>query len=156
MMSLPQIAFISLQHELRDGDGAILARHPNVTRLRGFSDFADTAAVVAQLDCVVAVDTAVAAAAMGKPVFLLLPVGGDWHCAVRGRTSPWYPTVQLFCQHVAGRLVRCPRRSAPGTDPSRTVNPIDPDCRSRRIAISSPIRRMVGFYEGVVGAAKQK
>ncbi len=71
----------------------------------GFSDFADTAAVIAQLDCIVAGDTAVAhlAAAMGKAVLLLLPFGGDWHWAVRGRTdSPWYQTVRLYRQHVPG------------------------------------------------------
>ena len=116
VMSLPQIAFISLQHDLRDGDSDILAQYANVTQLaRGFSDFADTAAVIAQLDCVVAVDTVVAhlAAAMGKPVLLLLPFGGDWHWVVRGRTdSPWYPTVQSVSPACAGRLVRCPRSRA--------------------------------------------
>ena len=61
--------------------------------------------MIAQLDCVVAVDTAVAhlAAAIGKPVLLLLPFGGDRHWIVRGRTdSAWYPTAQLYRQHVPG------------------------------------------------------
>ncbi len=106
LLSLPQIAFVSLQHELCESDATVLAQHSNVTRFaRSFSDFADTAAVAAQLDCVVAVDTAVAhlAAAMGKPVLLLLPCAGDWHWMVRGRAeSPWYPSVQVYRQHTPG------------------------------------------------------
>lgn len=60
------------------------------------SDMADTAAVVAALDAVVTVDTAVAhlAGALGRPVMVLLPFAPDW----RWRGPAWYPTAATFRQ----------------------------------------------------------
>ncbi len=60
-------------------------------------DFADTAAVVENLDLVVSVDTAVAhlAGALGKPVWLLLPYVPEWRWLLDREDSPWYPTHAL-------------------------------------------------------------
>ena len=61
-------------------------------------DLAETAALIMALDLVVAVDTAIVhlAAGLGKPVWLLDRVGGDWRW-LRNRTgSPWYPSVRIF------------------------------------------------------------
>lgn len=68
------------------------------------NDFADTAALVENLDLVIAVDTSVAhlAAAMGKPAWLLLPFVPDWRWLLSRPDSSWYPTVQLFRQSKAG------------------------------------------------------
>ncbi|APZ42468.1 tetratricopeptide repeat protein [Acidihalobacter ferrooxydans] len=65
-----------------------------------FKDFADTAAAIAALDLVIAVDTGVAhlAAAQGKPVWLLLPTPGDWRWGRETETTPWYPSVRIFRQ----------------------------------------------------------
>jgi hypothetical protein len=64
------------------------------------NDFADTAALIANLDLVISVDTAVAhlAGAMGKPVWLLLPFLADWRWMAKGKQSPWYPTMRLYRQ----------------------------------------------------------
>jgi Flp pilus assembly protein TadD len=67
-------------------------------------DFADTAAIIANLDLVVSVDTAVVhlAGAMGKPVFLLDRYDNCWRW-LSGRTdSPWYPGVTIFRQQKLG------------------------------------------------------
>ncbi|WP_293902724.1 tetratricopeptide repeat protein [Phenylobacterium sp.] len=71
----------------------------------GAKDFADTAALVAGLDLVIAVDTAVAhlAAAMGKPTWILLPrLMTDWRWMEDRPDSPWYPSARLFRQPRAG------------------------------------------------------
>jgi tetratricopeptide (TPR) repeat protein len=67
-------------------------------------DFADTAAVLANLDLVVSVDTAVAhlAGALGKRVCLLLPKFCDWRWLSGRSDSPWYPTMRLYRQKGAG------------------------------------------------------
>lgn len=64
-------------------------------------NFGDTAAVLSQLDLLISVDTAVAhlAGAMGRPVWVLLPFIPDWRWGMRGQTTSWYPTMQLFRQH---------------------------------------------------------
>ena len=58
---------------------------------------ADTAAVIANLDLVISVDTAVAhlAGALGTPVWLALPWRCDWRWQPFASTSPWYPSMTL-------------------------------------------------------------
>jgi tetratricopeptide (TPR) repeat protein len=67
-------------------------------------DFAETAAAVARLDLVVAVDTAVAhlAAALGKPTRLLLPCVADWRWQDHHDETPWYPSMQIYRQRTIG------------------------------------------------------
>jgi len=63
-------------------------------------DFADTAAVLGQLDLVITVDTAVAhlAGALGKPVWTLIGSFTDFRWMLDREDSPWYPTMRLFRQ----------------------------------------------------------
>jgi Flp pilus assembly protein TadD len=113
--------FFSLKLEMTPADAALLARQPEIVNLaEELRDLADTAAVIAQLDLVIAVDTAVAhlAGAMGKPVWVLLPFSPDWRWLLEREDSPWYPTARLFRQpktgdwrsvieRVRGELERC-------------------------------------------------
>ena len=64
------------------------------------TDFAATAAVMAELDLIICVDSAVAhlAGALGKPVWVLLSFAPDWRWGREGETSPWYPSARLFRQ----------------------------------------------------------
>jgi tetratricopeptide (TPR) repeat protein len=67
-------------------------------------DFEDTAALIANLDLVISIDTAVAhlVGAMGKPVWLLLPNSADWRWMANRDDSSWYPTMKLFRQPEPG------------------------------------------------------
>ena len=66
-------------------------------------DFADTAAVIERMDLLITTDTAVAhiGATLGKPVWNLLSLEGFWLYG-GGDTTPWYPSMRLFRQHVQG------------------------------------------------------
>jgi tetratricopeptide (TPR) repeat protein len=67
-------------------------------------DFADTAGLVAALDLVIGVDTAVVhlAGALGRPVWVLSRFDGCWRWLLDRADSPWYPTLQLFRQPAPG------------------------------------------------------
>jgi Flp pilus assembly protein TadD len=68
------------------------------------ADFAATAALVAGLDLVIGVDTAVIhlAGALGKQVWLLNRFAGDWRWGPSGDGTPWYPTLRQFRQRDPG------------------------------------------------------
>jgi len=104
LFSVSGLDFISLQKEVSDAQREILRENGVLQLGSQFLDFADTAAVVAMLDLVVAVDTSVAhlAGAMGKPVALLLPFGPDWRWLLDRSDSPWYPTMRIFRQKSPG------------------------------------------------------
>jgi hypothetical protein len=76
-----------------------LAKHSGFLK-----DFAETAALVANLDLVITVDTAAAhvAGALGKPVWIMLPFVPDWRWMVERDDTPWYPTAKLFRQPRTG------------------------------------------------------
>jgi Glycosyltransferase family 9 (heptosyltransferase) len=68
------------------------------------SDFHDTAAIIENLDLVISIDTSVAhlAAALGKPVWILLCWAPDWRWLVDRTDNPWYPSATLFRQERPG------------------------------------------------------
>jgi tetratricopeptide (TPR) repeat protein len=91
--------FHSLQPVIRPSDGAAVARRKTLGRaVETARDFGDTAALIARMDLVITVDTSVAhlAAAMGKPVWVVLHVAADWRWMTDRDDSPWYPSMRLF------------------------------------------------------------
>jgi tetratricopeptide (TPR) repeat protein len=101
IFTAPADQFFVVNTDISDVDRDALRRYPNVTDLSlEIGDFADTAAVMANLDLVITVDTSVAhvSGAMGKATWTLLPFSADWRWRLNGRDSPWYPTMRLFRQ----------------------------------------------------------
>ena len=96
--------FVSLQKDVREGDQAALAERSDILNLGPtLEDFADTAALIAALDLVIAVDTSVVhlAGALAKPVWVLVPFLPDWRWLLDRADNPWYPTTRLFRQTAA-------------------------------------------------------
>ncbi len=68
------------------------------------NDFADTAALIANLDLIISVDTSTAhlSGAMGKDTWLLNRFDTCWRWLEGRNDSPWYPTLRIFRQHTEG------------------------------------------------------
>ena len=102
---LPDVAFFSLQKGIAAEE---TKNPPEGIKLFDLSeelhDFAETAALMANLDLIVSVDTAVAhlAGALGNPVWTLLPYTPDWRWMLNRDDSPWYPSMRLFRQSSEG------------------------------------------------------
>ena len=94
LLDIPGLAFINLQH----GRSVGLCRLPDLTPW--LTDYAETAALIENLDLVITVDTSVAhlAGALGKPVWIMLPHAPDWRWLLGRSDSPWYRSARLFRQ----------------------------------------------------------
>lgn len=105
LLRLEGYEFHAVQTDVRPADRAWWDAN---ARLRdhgdALKDFADTAALVAALDLVIAVDTSAAhlAGALGRPVWLMIARAPDWRWMLDRDDSPWYPTARLFRQQRAG------------------------------------------------------
>jgi hypothetical protein len=81
-------------------------------------DYADTAAVLQQLDLLIAVDTSVLhlAGALGRPAWGLISARSDWRWLLDRDDSPWYPTLRLFRQNRLDDWSEVLRRAAEALD----------------------------------------
>jgi Tetratricopeptide repeat/Glycosyltransferase family 9 (heptosyltransferase) len=100
LFDLPGLHFFSLQK----GGPAAPENFPLTNFMDEMEDLADTAALIANLDLVISVDTAVAhlAGALGKPVWLLDRFDPCWRWLTGRRDSPWYPSLRLYRQPSRG------------------------------------------------------
>lgn len=98
------VDFVTLQKPIPDSDRPVMATLPQLLDVSaGLGDFSDTAALIAAVDLVVAVDTSVVhlAGALGRPTWVLIPKPADWRWLHDRTDSPWYPTLRLFRQQVS-------------------------------------------------------
>jgi tetratricopeptide (TPR) repeat protein len=115
LLAVPGVLFVSLQKggrlpasmSLRGSPGPKQPRSSGVRLIDhtgDLHDFADTAALAANLDLVISVDTAVAhlAGALGKPVWLLDRFDHCWRWLGGRRDSPWYLTMRIYRQPAPG------------------------------------------------------
>jgi hypothetical protein len=113
LAAVPGVALYSLQK----GAGVEQlagAKFPIVDIGSQVDDFVDTAAVIQNLDLVVACDTACAhlAGALGRPVWTLLPLVPDWRWLLGRADSPWYPTMRLYRRRADESWLRMVERAA--------------------------------------------
>lgn len=117
----PDVLLCGLQLGARSQDLDALGQAGRYRNLAPYlQDFAETAALVSELDAVVCVDTSVAhlAGALGRPVMVLLPFAPDWRWRQTGDGTPWYPSMRLC----------------------RAVRPGDPEA-----AIDAAVTQIAGF-----------
>lgn len=103
LLELP-FEFHSLQKEIQVQDQAIFNKSSIQNHQQDLKDFADTSALIDQMDVMISVDTAVAhlTGALDKKLFLLLPSNPDYRWMLDRKGSPWYPSAQLLRQSVIG------------------------------------------------------
>lgn len=140
LVSDTTVDWVVMQPGLNEHDRKALATVPHVLDSGAhIKDFADTAALIDQLDVVVAVDTSVAhlAGALGKPVFLMLPWAAEWRWFHDRTDSPWYSSARLFRQPTPGNwdgviddvqqaLIAFAREKAARTAPAVTAVNLEP------------------------------
>lgn len=122
ILSVPGVSFVNLQYgdyttelaALRDRHGVEIHDFPEA-----IADYDETAALVASLDLVITVCTAIVhlAGSLGKPVWVLTPLAPGWRYTAHRDRMPWYPSSRLFrqkkwgewppvCQEVSTELAR--------------------------------------------------
>ncbi len=101
LTDIPGLTFYSLQKGPASAEALNPPEKMKLINLEGeLNDFTDTTAVIANLDMVISVDTAVAhlAGSIGKPIWNLLYFAPDWRWLQNRDDSPWYPDMRLFRQ----------------------------------------------------------
>jgi tetratricopeptide (TPR) repeat protein len=100
LLELPGIAWFSLQAGPAAAQLEAMPAARRVAPLPPETPLIATAALVAELDLTITVDTAIAhlAGALAKPAWVLLPFAPDWRWQLDREDSPWYPTLRLFRQ----------------------------------------------------------
>ena len=104
LLRTPGVAWYSLQSGVASEQIAATPGADALIPLAENAALADTAAIIAELDLVISVDTSIAhlAGALARPVWILLPFAPDWRWQLEREDSPWYPTARLFRQPSAG------------------------------------------------------
>lgn len=98
LFELP-LEFHVLQKEIRPEDQPALESlnqlHSHQDELK---DFADTAALIQEMDLVISVCTSVAhlAGALSHETWVMLPYSADYRWMLNEKDSPWYPSIELI------------------------------------------------------------
>ncbi len=114
LFDVPNIAWFSLQQGEATAEITSTPGAQRMVPLSGDAPLVETAALIAELDLVITVDTSIAhlAGALGRQAWVMLRFAPDWRWLLDRDDSPWYPTLRLFRQprlrdwrSVATRLV---------------------------------------------------
>jgi len=105
LAGIPRVQLYSLQKGPREQDLAACGGQGPILPLGlHLQDFADTAAVIKELDLIIMTDSSVAhlAGSMGRPIWNLLNYAPYWLYRMQGETCAWYPSMRLFRQPTPG------------------------------------------------------
>ena len=104
VLDVPGIRWFSLQVGERAADVARLPPNMIADLSERLTDFAETAAVIANLDLVITIDSAVAhlAGALGQSVWTLVSAIAEWRYPPKEEHSAWYPSMRVFRQAALG------------------------------------------------------
>jgi ADP-heptose:LPS heptosyltransferase len=100
LFALPGIAWFSLQRSVDEEEIDAVPDAAALNRLPPREDFDGMAALVAELDLIITIDTSIAhlGGALARPTWLMLAAATDWRWHTRVADTPWYPTFRLFRQ----------------------------------------------------------
>jgi tetratricopeptide (TPR) repeat protein len=103
ILQVPGVRFVNLQYGPGAAEAATIRQRFDIPLDDGadcdpLADIDDFTAKIAALDLVLSVDNSTVhlAAAIGRPVWTLLPFSSDWRWMLDGETTPWYPTMRLL------------------------------------------------------------
>ncbi|MGA2549717.1 MAG: hypothetical protein ABSF50_06170 [Burkholderiaceae bacterium] len=104
LAGFPGITWVNLSVDERPEQDALRSLLPIINIVPEISSFADTAAIIAELEAVVAIDCSVAhlAASLGKPVWLLAGTQIEWRWQIADDLKPWWPTVTVIRAQAPG------------------------------------------------------
>lgn len=104
LLHTPGFRFFNFQVNGKDALAGIDGQERLIDLSERLTDFADTAALIDEMDLIITVDTAVAhlAGAMERPVWMLVPRLPDWRWPLTDRRTPWYPSMRIFRQQATG------------------------------------------------------
>jgi Tfp pilus assembly protein PilF len=101
LLDCPGVRFVSLQvgpgqEQLIGLESRLIDAGANIDA----TTFADAAAIIANLDLVISIDSAIAhlAGTIGKPAWIMLAKASDWRWLHEREDTPWYPQARLFRQ----------------------------------------------------------
>ncbi len=155
LLSHPSLNVYSIQKDVSPEDQSILDRHGVLCLGSQFSDLADTACIIQQLDLVITVDTVIAhlTGALGKPAWVMLNLSCDWRWLSDRTDTPWYPTLRLFRQKVLAEwepviadMVGAIADFSPHAQPSpKPASPVPPPVVRQPLGIGWPMSLMTGW-----------
>ncbi len=104
ILQVPGITFVTLQIDPRGPLPPVIAEAGVLDLREHIADFTDSAALLAELDLIITVDTSVAhlAGTLGRPVWTMVSFIPDWRWGRDRHDSPWYPSMRLFRQPQPG------------------------------------------------------
>ncbi|HQT64688.1 MAG: glycosyltransferase [Acidocella sp. 20-57-95] len=101
LLARPDVAIVTVQKGEQIAQvGSYFGTTPLINLGPEINDFADTMAILKNVERLVTIDTSVAhiAGACGIPASLVLPYAPDWRWLLGRDDTPWYKSVRLFRQ----------------------------------------------------------